>query len=155
MALVNYTSGEKFLVQLGDGNATVETFTHNALINTARNLTVSMNTEADTVVDLANMSAPAQTVRFATSLDTKIDGTGKLDSNSTAYWLNWMNSGQPKNIRYKQVSNVITNANAVGGITVEGSFLCTNFQITSETQKIVTASITLEQAGAVKFTQNT
>ncbi len=155
MALVNSPKGELYLVEIGEvvGNTTV--FTHNALINSTRNLNVTLDVEEDALVDLANMSLPAQKVRATKSIDFKIDGAGKVDATSTIYWLNWMQSGQPKTVRYRQVSNVVTNANAVGTAFVTGPFLCTSFTIEAETQKYASVSVTLQQSGLVTSTSAT
>lgn len=155
MAYIDTVKGELYLVEIGEvvGNATV--FTHNALINSNRNLSISMETEEDIIVDLANMAAPGQKVRASKAIDVKIDGSGKVNSNSVTYWTTWMQTGQPKQVRYRQATNAVTMANAVGALYGVGPFLCTSFQIEAETQKYTTVSVTLEQAGPVTFTSAT
>jgi hypothetical protein len=155
MAYVNVPKGELFLVEVGEPTGNTVVFTHNALINSNRNLSISMETEEDIIVDLANMSAPGQKVRASKAIDVKIDGSGKLDQNSVVYWTTWMQTGQPKTIKYRQASNAVTMANAAGALFGTGPFLCTSFQVTAETQKYSEVSITLEQAGPVTFSAAT
>ncbi|HEY0011557.1 MAG TPA: phage tail tube protein [Allosphingosinicella sp.] len=140
MAYISPVLGDQLLVKIGDGAAT-EVFTHPALINTSRGVSFSTNVESDELVDLADQSAPAQTVRRVRSTDCKIDGAGMLHAPDTKEWLDWAQGGEIKNIK-------VTDGNWV----ITGPFVLTSFQVTGERLKSSTCQITLEQAGAVTIT---
>lgn len=137
MAYITPVLGDTILVKVGDGE-TSEVFTHDALINTTRGVTFSTSTESDELIDLADQSAPAQTIRRVRATDCKIDGAGMLHSPAVLEWLEWAQGGTIKNIQ-------ITD----GEWIIEGPFVLTNFQLTGERLKSSTCQITLEQAGAV------
>ncbi|MYL98407.1 hypothetical protein GR702_11595 [Novosphingobium sp. FGD1] len=129
--------GERLLIKIGNG-ATPEVFEHPTLINTSRSVSISTTTETDQLVDLADMSAPATTVRRVTSTDFKIDGEGLINKGDVLDWMEWIKSGEHRNLQ-------ITD----GDWMVEGPFLLTAFQITGERAKSSTCQITLEQADEV------
>lgn len=142
-------AGEQLLVTIGDGNATVETFTMPALINTQKSFTVTQNVESDEINDLNNLSNAAVMVRRTRSIDMKIDGSGLIHQPDTYQWLTWAATGGARNCKITQMGNA-----AAGGWTVTVPMVCTNFQITGSTKKSTEASITLELAGAFTLTKN-
>ncbi|WP_334185086.1 phage tail tube protein [Novosphingobium sp.] len=137
MSYIEPILGEKILVKLGDGESP-EIFTAPNVINTTRGISFSTSTETDELIDLADQSAPAQTIRRVKSTDTKIDGSGMLDHADVPEWIEWSLSGKIRNVQA-----------IVGNVIVEGPFVLTSFAITGDRLKSATCDLTLEQAGAV------
>lgn len=142
-------SGEQLLVTVGDGNATVETFTMPALINSSKSFTVTQNVESDEIPDLNNLSNASVMVRRTRSVDFKVDGSGVVHQPDTYNWLNWAATGGSRNCKITQVGNA-----AAGGWTITAPMVCTNFQLTGANKKSTEASITLELSGVFTLTKN-
>ncbi len=136
MAIINPVLGEQLLVQIGDG-LSPEAYTAPNMINTSRGISFSTSTETDELIDLADQSAPAVTVRRVKSVDLKIDGAGMVHKADAITWLNWAKSGAVKNVK-------VTD----GSWTITGPFVLTSFQISGERRKSSECQITLESAGA-------
>lgn len=136
MAYNESVRGHEILVQIeGD---TPGSWAHANLINASRGITFSTEVETDDLVDLADQSAPAQRTRTVTTLDVKIDGSGKIVPEETIDWLNKWKAGVPFVCR-------VTD----GYVVVEGPFVLTNFALSADRTKLGENTITLEQAGAV------
>lgn len=137
MAYINPTFGHQLTVMLGNG-ASPEVFSAVNLINTTRSITFSTSTETDELVDLADQSAPAQTVRRVKSTDIKIDGAGMVSKADVAEWVEFWQEGKPRNVKFSD-----------GTITVTGPMVLSSFQVSGERTKTAENTITLEQAGAM------
>jgi predicted secreted protein len=141
MAYITPVLGEQLLIQIGNG-ASPEVFTAPNLINTTRGISFSTSTESDELIDLANQSAPAQTIRRVKSTDVKIDGAGMIHKADVYEWIDWANGGNIKNVK-------VTDGSWVG----TGPFVLTSFQISGERRKSSECQITLEQAGAITWSK--
>lgn len=143
----NNFTGEHILckVSMDGGNS----YVHPALINSTRGITFTTSTNSDEITDQTNLSAPAKTVRYAKSVDTKIDGAGTLDANSVLIYTQWAASGAAYPV--KLVTNFGPTANSVS-MTVTGPYMLTSFQITGDFAKSATCTLTLEQADIVTVT---
>ena len=142
MAYINPVLGEKILVKIGDGATPTEAFAADNLINTSRGVTISTSTESDELIDLADQSAPAQTIRRVRTTDVKIDGAGMIHADDTFMWIEWATEGTIKNCQ-------VTDGNWLG----VGPFVLTSFQVSGDRLKSSTCQITLEQAGAIAWSE--
>ena len=141
MATLVPVLGESLLVQIGDG-ASPEVFKAPNMINTTRGVSVSTSAETEELIDLANPSAPAQTVRYVKAVDVKIDGAGMVNKADAYEWMAWSLSGVPRNIKVTDGTWVMT-----------GPFLLSSYQVSGERRKSTENQITLEQAGPVTLTK--
>lgn len=141
MATIAPVLGEKLLVQLGDGNSP-ELFSAPNMINTTRGVSVSTTAETEELMDLANPSAPAQTVRYVKATDVKIDGAGMVSKADGYDWLEWSLSGEVRNIKVTDGTWVLT-----------GPFILSSYQVSGERRKSTECQMTLEQAGPVTLTK--
>ncbi len=139
MSYVDVANGEHILVQIGDGESP-EVFAHDCLINAERGITLSASTVTNEVPRCDDLSAPAKTVRAVQAIDSSISGSGKMHSSSLKTWMDWLLSGEPKNIRVKH--------NLAGKWQVAGSYLLTSLQVTGTPKTNAEVSVTLEQADA-------
>jgi hypothetical protein len=133
MPAIRTISGETLLIQVGAGAATA---------NTTRSVTWSVATEADPLVDTADLSAVAQTQRRASQSDIKIDGAGIIPAGDQKLWIDWASNGAVRHVKVTQ-----SNTGANGGWYQYVPVILTQLQFTGERAKSVTAQITLEQAG--------
>lgn len=134
MAYNESVRGHEILVQIKNG----ATWTHANLINASRGITFSTEVETDDLVDLADQSAPAMRARTVTTLDVKIDGSGKIVPEETIEWLNRWKAGKSFECR-------VTD----GYVVIEGKFVLTNFALSADRTKLGENTITLEQDGEV------
>lgn len=141
MSRIMPVMGETIIVKIGNG-ATPEVFSAPTLINTSRSLSFTASTETDTLVDLADQSAPAVTVRTVTSTDFKVDGEGMVNKGDVYEYLAWVQSGEARNVQIID-----------GTFKIEGPVVLTSFQVTGERVKASTCQITLEQAGEMTVTE--
>lgn len=137
MSFVDVANGELILVQIGDGE-TVEAFAHDCLINGDRGVSLTASTITNTVPNCTDPSGPSKTQRSVDSVDSQITGSGKMHSSSVKTWMDWLLSGEPKNIRVKH--------NATGKWQLAGSYLLTSFQVNGTPKNNAEVSVTLEQA---------
>lgn len=143
MARIQPIRGYDIVVQLGDG-ASPEVFSATATINTSRGITFTQNTESNELIDVADQSKPATTVRTVTSTDTKIDGAGMVHAPDMATWIEWSLSGEARNIR------IYLGADEC----YQGAFLPTSIQYQGERASCAEFSVTLEQADEVTKVAN-
>lgn len=136
MPAITPVIGHQMLVAIGNG-ASTEVFAHPVVINTSRGIKFSASTESDELVDTVNQALPATTVRRVSSTDSTIDGAGMLHANDVKVYLDWLASGQPKNIKV-----------TMGNATVTGPYVLTSFSVTAERMKTAEVQLTFEQAGA-------
>jgi len=139
MSFVDVANGELILVQIGDG-ATSEVFAHDCLINAERGISLSASTVTNEVPNCTDPSAPSKTMRAVQAIDSSVSGSGKMHSSSVKTWMDWLVSGEPKNIRVKH--------NETGKWQVAGSYLLTAFQVNGTPKTNAEVTVTLEQADA-------
>jgi hypothetical protein len=145
MADLGIIEGEKLLIKIGDGGAP-EVFAHPCLINTTRGISFGANLTETEVPDCDNPSAPAKIQRRARSVDFTITGAGKLHKTDALNYINWMNSGLPKNA---QVVQNDTGAN--GGFTGSGALILRTFAITGEARDYQECTAEFVPASAATF----
>lgn len=141
MATIVPVMGEQILIKIGNG-ATPEVFAAPGLINASRAISFTASTETDQLVDLANQSAPAITVRRVTASDFKVDGEGMINKADVTDYLRWSQSGEACTAQ-------ITD----GKWKIQGPVVLTSFSVTGERLKCSTCQITFEQAGAMVITE--
>jgi len=146
MAQVDVISGEKLLIQIGNG-ATPEVFAHPCLINTDRGITFSSTTTTDIIPDCSDPAAPAWQQTEKDGLSAQISGSGMLDVASIDDFYDWFISEDPKNVKVR--------VDKTGGSTWTGSFHLTEFAIQGTRKQKATVSITLVSNGPVSRANNT
>lgn len=134
MALISTKRGYQIRVHLGDG-ADPEVFTYSALINTTRGFTMTANAESAEIVDASDPSLPAVTQRVIKSTDTKIDGAGMMHSTDVKTWMDWLLTGEAKNIKVNGM-----------GATLTAPFVLTSFSVSADNYTTAEVQVTLEQA---------
>lgn len=135
MAYIDVANGELILVQTGDA-ASPEVFAHDCLINAERGINLTASTVTNEVPNCTDPSLPAKTMRSVGAIDSSLSGAGKMHASSVKTWMDWLVSGQPKNIRTK----------VAGKWQVAGSYLLTSFQVNGTPKTNAEVSVTLEQA---------
>ncbi|WP_395444053.1 phage tail tube protein [Caulobacter sp. UC70_42] len=139
--IIDPVLGYTMVVKVQDqANATL--YAQSMVFNKSTALSFSTKTVDDELVDLNDLSAPAQTVRRVASFDTKVDGNGTFAKADSGFYTAWATGNAA--VRNCKISYANT--------TVTGPFVMTSFNITGERQQSVQAQITLEQAGAVTVT---
>ena len=143
MAKPKKYTGEKLLVQIGDGGDP-EVFAHDCLINTERGVEYQTQTQEEYLPDCDNLDAvPDRTVEV-TGKGVVITGAGVIHSSSWDDWFNWWKSGAAKNVKVKE--NVLA---ADGGGTETGRYKLTSLSRTGAYKQNVTVSVTLTSDGEV------
>lgn len=137
MSFVDVANGELILVQIGDGESP-ETFAHDCLINADRSISLSANMITNVVPRCDDPSAPAKTMRAVESTDSSIGGGGKMHSSSVKTWMDWLLSGEPKNVRVKH--------NETGKWQLAGSYLLETFQVNGTPKTNAEVTVNLVQA---------
>ena len=136
--IIDPVLGYTMVVKVQDqANATL--YAQSMVFNKSTALSFSTKTVEDELVDLNDLSAPAQTVRRVASFDTKVDGNGTLAKSDAGNWTAWATG----NAAVRKCKIRFANT------TVTGDFVCSSFNVTGERQKSVQAQVTLEQAGPV------
>lgn len=136
--IINPILGFEMVVKV-QNQANAALYDQAMVFNKSTALSFSTKTVEDSLVDLNDLSAPAQTIRRVESFDTKVDGSGSLPKADTGNWSSWaMGNAAVRNCK-------ISYANT----TVSGPFVLTSFSISGERLQQVQAQVTLEQAGPV------
>lgn len=123
MADVGIIEGEKLLIKIGDG-ASPEVFAHPCLINTDRNVSFKTNMTETEVSDCDDPSLPAKIIRKAKSIDLSAGGAGKVDKTSVFAYIQWWETGLPKNVEIVQ-----NTTGALGGFTGTVAMLLEAFEL--------------------------
>lgn len=127
--------GQALLVKLGDG-ADPEVFSHVCGINST-GISFTTNTNETPVFDCNDIDAPAVIEKIVSSKSHEISGSGLVDTESIATWMDFYDSGTAKNC-------VITIPN-VGDY--KGLFICTSLNLTAPKKDLSTIDITLSGTG--------
>lgn len=148
MAPLATVQGTQILVQIGDGGTPTEVFTHDCLINAARGIEFTTETNEVLVPDCTNPDDPAWRQVFKTGISASISGAGKLHSQTAkTLWYDWLVSKDPKNVRLN-----IAVPLAAGGGYFQGQFHLTQFNISSEARDLAEADVSLVSTGALTWT---
>lgn len=137
----NYIRGHQIGLALGDGATPTEVFTPMILLNSKRGFKFSASTETDEVADLSNPSAPATTYRTVSATDLTFDGEGKIDIDEIPAILEWIQSGEAKNVKLTGI-----------GATLTGPVFCTSLTVNAEHYKLADVSLSFEQESAFTIT---
>jgi hypothetical protein len=148
MSDVGIVAGEQLLIQIGDGGSP-ETFTHSCLINTTRGVQFDSNLTETEVRDCADQSLPAKIVRKVKSIDFTPSGAGKTDATSVWAFIQWWQSGLPKNC--KVVQNL---SGAAGGWTGTGQLILKQFKTEGAAGDYQDFTAEFAPAAPFVFTQN-
>lgn len=150
MAPVKAMNGTQLLIQIGDGATPTETFTHDCLINTSRGIQFASETNRQTIPDCLNLDEAAWQSLSKDGLTATITGSGMLHTVSVETWFNWFNSDDAKNVRV--LLSGVTGAN--GGGYWAGAFKLTGFEVTGDRNAKAEVSVTLENDGAITWTDS-
>ena len=137
MAPVKKMTGEKLLIQIGDGGDP-ETFAHDCLINQERGVEYGTQTQEEYLPDCDNLDAPASRTVEVTGLSVTINGAGIFHTSSWDFFFDWWQSGEAKNVKVKE--NILA---AAGGGTETGSYKLTSLSRTGTHKQNTTVSMTL------------
>ena len=138
-AYVNNIAGEQLLVQIEDTPGS-GTYLNNlaVLINAERALEATAETKTSVVPRTDDPTQPGKTIRRTSSTDTKVSGSGTLDTAQAKTFFDWLMGGQPR--------QCVFSVSATGSLVVTGMYLLTSFKITGQVHEDSTCDITLEQA---------
>lgn len=150
MAAVPRVIGSKLLVQIGNGATPTETFAHDCLINTARGIKFTAETNEDIMPDCTNPDAPAWKAVTKDGLMATISGAGKLNATSVAAFYAWLTGANSKNCRF-----MLNLTGANGGGYWQGAFHLTEFEVSaSDNKSTAECQISLVSDGPLTFTAN-
>jgi hypothetical protein len=146
MADVQVFNGAQLLVQLESAPGS-GTFEHDCLINTSRGIKFNADVVTTAVPDCDDLDAPAWNQTEKSALGCSIDGAGKTHLASVATWDAYFRSKDTRRVRVK--------INKVGGVTWEGAFHCTAFEVTgSNLKEKVESTVALVADGEVTLAAN-
>jgi hypothetical protein len=145
---VQIVAGEQLLIKIGDGGDP-EVFAHTCLINAARGVAFKTNLTTTEVADCADQSKPAKVIKKAKSIDFTITGAGKTDAPSVWAFLQWWQSGAPKNIIVDQ-----NLTGAAGGFSGAGPAILSDFKLEGTRGDYQDFTGTIDAAEPFVWTQN-
>ena len=130
--------GTQLYIKIGNG-ASPEVFTHPCLINTKRGIQFQSSANKVIVPDCDNPDDPAWTQVVKDALNASITGSGVLDTTDIAFYNDWYDSPDAKNVQ------VWLGAKGYW----QGAFQLINFQITGDRNVNADVTLTLESHGPV------
>lgn len=146
MSLAKVLAGKRLLILIGDG-AEPETFAHPCLINAARGITLSAESNTTRIPDCDDPELMAWAKRQKVALSATISGAGVLHMPNAEYFSDWFASADAKNV-HVSLDGVLE---ADGGGLLHGAFILTSFEVTGDLGGYVQASITLESDGEIAW----
>lgn len=150
MAAVPRVTGSKLLVQIGNGATPTEIFAHDCLINTARGIKFTTETNEEIMPDCTAPDSPSWKAVSKDGVMATISGAGKLNATSVSAFYAYLTGQNSKNVR---VMINLTGAN--GGGYWQGAFHLTEFEARAGGNKeTVECQISLVSDGAVTWTAN-
>lgn len=147
MAVAKVLRGTKLLVKVSDGAGT-PVFAHPCLINAARGFALNAETNTTNVPDCDDPDLLSWASTEKRSLSASISGAGVLHTPDTEQYFDWVKSATPKDVRVEL--NGVTGAN--GGGYFAGKFHLTQFELTGDLGEKVQCSISMQNDGAVTWT---
>jgi hypothetical protein len=145
MARPTTVKGSKFLIQLGDGEAS-EAFTAPCAL-TSKSISFAAETNDTNVPDCDDPDAPTWTERVVAALSGSVSGSGTLAMESLSTWRDWFNSGLEKNIRVK-----IDLPLANGGGYYAMSAVLTTFTQGANQGELATIEVEIQSNGEITWT---
>lgn len=147
MAQATVVAGRLLLIKVSDGGGS-PIFAHPCMINAARGINFTAETNSQRVPDCDNPELIAWQEREKVSLSAAINGAGVLHTPDTEFYFDWFKSEDPIAVRVE--FSGVSGAN--GGGYWAGDFHLTSFEITGDLGDKVQVSIGLESDGEVTWT---
>jgi hypothetical protein len=147
MTAVKTLTGEKLLIQIGDGGSPSETFAHPCLINAERGMQFSSETTEIITPDCDDPTLPAFKQIFKDGLSIQVTGGGVLHTSDLEAYFEWMKLDTAKNVRIK-----FDVSGALGGGYVSLAMKLTAFNVTGTRKNNATVEITLMSHGEATWT---
>lgn len=148
MALAKVVRGTKLLIKVSDGATPTPTYAHPCLINAARGIVFSAETNQTRIPDCSDPDLIAWVKREKVSIGGTINGAGVLNTTDTEEYFTWVKASTTKVVRV-ELNGV---AGADGGGYFAGSWHLTNFELTGDRGEYVQCSIALESDGEITWT---
>ena len=146
MAAIKPLKGTLLLIKIGDGEAS-ETFAHDCLINTDRDIDFTAGTNSEQIPDCADPDLMAWDSVEVVSLGCTVSGAGMLNTPDVKTWFAWLKSGDGKNIRIEMQGIALAD----GGGWWEGEFKLTRFQVGGGRGAKANCNVTLVANGEVAW----
>jgi hypothetical protein len=135
-----------------DGGAT---YPGGVSINTSTSFKHTISTKTSPVVDTANRTAAAQTLRIVDAIDSSIDGQGTMDIDDYLKWVQWVPTGQPLPCKFTiNNQNAVVTANTTS-ITFSGNYFIESLQLNAQRAQLADVSVTLTQQFTPTIVSNT
>lgn len=141
MARINNKKGNLITLGLGTVVGNAVTYANTVSINTSRSLKIEAETETGELIELTDMSAPAQIVNSIKSVTWAFDGSGTADANAAQIMTAWITSGQEKQVK------VFTPF-----LTLTGNAVCTSYQVSGERMGQIENECTVISSGDFTIT---
>jgi predicted secreted protein len=142
MAQPTVIPGTKLLILIGDG-ASPEVFAAPCGLTTT-GFTLSASTNSTLIPDCADPEAPAWEAKDVNALSAQVSGSGVMAVESYALWKDFFMGAVAKNVQIK--------LDDPGLGSYQGQFILTSFKNTGQRGQKVNVDITLDNNGAVVWT---
>lgn len=146
MALAKVLAGKSLLIKVSDGAGT-PVFAHPCLINAARGIDFTAETNDTRIPDCDDPELIAWIKREKVSMSGSISGAGVLNTTDTEFYFSWVKSPDPIAVRV-EFSGVVL---ADGGGWFAGNFHCTQFGVSGDLGDYVQANIGLVSDGDIAW----
>jgi len=128
-------------ILIGDGGDP-ETFAPACLLNSTKGIQLSATFSENSVPDCDDDDVPAEILRYAESISLAINGSGKLHQDDQLSWMQWLASGQPKNVQVR-----LGTAGAPGAVQISTQIVLTDFSINGQSKQLLEADVSLASHG--------
>jgi len=149
MALAKVLAGKSLLIKVSDGGGT-PVFAHPCLINAARGIVFSAETNETRIPDCSDPELIAWIKREKISISGAVNGAGVLNTTDTEFYYDWVSDADP--IAVQVILNGVTGAN--GGGYFAGDWHCTQFGLSGDLGEYVQVDIQLVSDGTITWTDN-
>lgn len=149
MAEIKHTRGVKLLIKIGNG-ATPEVFEQYCSVNAERGISFSASTNDSPAIDCATPEQVAWLLREKGDLSATINGSGTVNTPDVGIMFDYLASPNAKNCKV-----IIDVPAADGGVTFNGKFHLTEFNLTGNRGEKMQASVTFVSDGIVTKVANT
>jgi hypothetical protein len=144
MALAKVVAGKSLLIKVSSGGGS-PTFAHSCLVNAARGIVFTAQTNETRIPDCTDPELIAWTKKEKISLSASVNGQGVLHTTDTEMYFNWLASPLPIAARIELSGVTLAN----GGGYWSANWHLTNFEVSGDIGSHVQASIGLESDGDV------
>jgi hypothetical protein len=146
MAEAKTLPGKSLLIKVSDGGGT-PVFAHPCLINTARGINFSSQSNERRIPDCTDPELIAWTKINKISLSAAITGAGVLNTPDNVFYFDWFNSDDAIAVRVEYSGVVLAN----GGGWWAGNFKCLTYNVQGDLGDEVQVDIGLQSHGAVDW----